>query len=126
MGFFPYYARREHPNIDMYFVDTYGLCDRTVAHMGLPANAFGYARGLYLRPILAGERGELSDYVIAKCPRLVFGTFDATHSEPGYELIGYKPVAKDWGMHVFYTPFNGDELAQHLKSLHEATQNQAK
>ena len=71
MGFFPYHVRQTWSNLNIYFIDTAGLSNKTIAHMSLPKSAIGLNGAGAILPIMMGKT-QLSQYVLSKNPNLIY------------------------------------------------------
>lgn len=72
MGFFPYYVKKIHPMLKIKFIDTLGIADTQIARMEGSRQNYGLTEGTRIAEILAGESGELSNYVLRQNPNLIY------------------------------------------------------
>ncbi len=97
MGFFPYYVKHTHPDLDITFIDTAGLIDIHVARLPLPKDSGGIIGYSRLSSILTGEAGVLSDYVLQQHPNMCYAMGIAEKNrqkllQNGWSLIWNKPM----------------------------------
>jgi hypothetical protein len=104
MGVFPYYLKKKFPDLDMYFIDTYGLCDPKVASLGLPAGSCGVALGNQMTKILDGSAGPLSTYVLSLNPNMLYRLYEKTETIAELEALGYKAILKRPGAYLYFNP----------------------
>jgi hypothetical protein len=72
MGFFPYYIKKDHPTMKIRFIDTLGIGDTNVARLKGARQSYGLSEGTRIAEILAGESGELSNYVLSQNPNMIY------------------------------------------------------
>ncbi len=72
MGFFPYFIKKDHPTMKIRFIDTLGIGDTHIARLAGARQSYGLSEGTRIAEILAGESGELSDYVLSKNPNMIY------------------------------------------------------
>ena len=77
MGFFPYFIKQTHPAMNIKFIDTVGLGDINIARMDLDKASFGVRDGINIGSIFSGKAGELSRYILAQNPNMIY-VLDAT------------------------------------------------
>ena len=110
MGFFPYWLKRMHPDYTVEFVDTLGLCDRTVAQMPLSKDHTGVADGRFVDEVLDGQVPLLSDYLKSRSPNLVYFLGYDPEVERRLQMYaqhGFHPVQKKVGAMVLYKNEDG-------------------
>jgi hypothetical protein len=78
MGFFPYFIKQTHPTMNIKFIDTVGLGDINIARMDLDKASFGVRDGVNIGSIFSGNAGELSRYILAQNPNMIY-VLDATY-----------------------------------------------
>jgi hypothetical protein len=72
MGFLPYYIKKLHPTMKIRFIDTLGIGDTNVARLEGARQSYGLSEGTRIAEILAGESGELSNYVLSQNPNMIY------------------------------------------------------
>jgi hypothetical protein len=104
MGIVPYVIRHSAPDLDVYFVDTVGLCDRTIARLPLPRRHVGIAPGLNLLGTLTGKAGPLSDYVLATKPNLVYYPRAVVGADADFARLQFVRAYTHPGATFFFKP----------------------
>jgi hypothetical protein len=102
MGLVPYFVKRTRPDLDVYFVDTLGLCDRQIARMPLARGKGGVQAGDGVLKILDGSSGVLSAYILAKNPNLVYLPRNLERAEADYAALGFAMVHTRPGATYFF------------------------
>ncbi len=107
MGLFPYLVRKQYPDPDVYFIDTWGLCTQEIALMGLPGGFFGVWAGGALPRVMAGEAGVLSEFVLSKKPNLVYDVNGTDAALLQYAALGYQVVLRCPSALIVFNPDAG-------------------
>lgn len=102
MGWFPYFLKNRYPEYDLYFIDTYGLCDQQVALLDMQGSAYGLKVGSRIMQIVAGKAGPLSEYVLSMKPNMLYSLYMNPQAVARMEALGYEAVSKESGALFFY------------------------
>lgn len=104
MGLFPYYLKKKYPDFDLYFVDTYGLCDPRAARLDMPGGSCGISLGRQMTKIFADEAGPLSEYVRSMRPNMIYMLYMKDEEVAELAGRGFRAALRMPGANILFNP----------------------